>query len=71
MGTGFNVLVTRSNWGIYLFPEYSDLCFVLTFFGNILAHVLLVVLLATGLKSLLRKTTRSAQPAQAEDAANT
>jgi hypothetical protein len=55
LGTGFDLLVNRYNWGIVLFPEYSNLCLALTFYGNILAHMLMGVLLWTGLAALIGK----------------
>ena len=55
LGTGFDLLVNRYNGGIVLFPEYSNLCLALTFYGNILAHMLMGVLLWTGLAARIRK----------------
>lgn len=49
VATGFNLLVNRYNWGIFLYPEFSDLCYVLTFFGNVLVHMLVVLLVMLGL----------------------
>lgn len=41
---GFDSLVNNHNWGIILFPEYGNLCSLLTAFGNCLVHIGLGIL---------------------------